>query len=182
VNIQYFATIKENILFIKEIYNKGTNVLLRVDDSKLNLLIDSNNIEKLEYILYNNNIKYWQSEVYFSLSPFNIDCPFNMFSMYNSNTLFLKIGEQKEKFIKESWLATSLDFNDENASTYFYEIGRKIKKRTMCGGFLVNNMSDEQKIIEDKKVRYTLGALEFNKNGGVIYQYNPKIHFKLGID
>lgn len=159
-------------------FNNKYNVLLRMGEPKSNILIDNNNVGFIKDILLKENSSYWSSEVYFSNKKYNTDCPFNVFSSYNPDVMFLRIGEEKIGHLKESWLATSLKFDDEELNLAFYRIGQRLKRNTKCGGILYSNDLNEGKIC--KNVRYTDGALQFNRNGRKVYQVNPNIHFKLG--
>ncbi|CAM4077105.1 hypothetical protein FLBR109950_15450 [Flavobacterium branchiophilum] len=178
VNIQFYSTIDENILFIKNLFELNEyKILLRIDEPKLNIIITSENIENIKELLFENNLKYWSTEVYFSKSKFNIDQPFNVFSDFNTNSMFLKIGKQDNTSLEESWLATSLKFDDEELLKRFVKIGNELKKNTSCGGYY--NEGNWKKGKFDKLIRYTEGALKFNQQGGLVYQFNPKINFIL---
>ncbi|SDE28486.1 hypothetical protein [Riemerella columbipharyngis] len=179
VNIQFFATLNENVEFLTDMYKAGFNILLRIDEPKANILIDDNNVGSIREILLKENVSYWDSAAYFSNKEYNTNCPFNEFSSYNPDIMFLRIGEEKPGHLKESWLATSLQFDDEELNLAFYRIGQRLKRNTKCGGILYSNDLNEGKFC--KNVRYTGGALEFNQKGGKVYQFNPNVHFKLGV-
>jgi len=176
INIQFFATLDENIAFITKVFNRNIKVILYAGENNF-IKISSTNINKLKEILLRENDNFWQSTFFMSLSDFVNAPSYNEFCNINKNTLFLAVGEQNDKNLKESWLASSIFLNDLQTHKVFMEIAKKLKKETICGAFL--RVEDENKEEFDKNVRYTEGAYSFNKVGGKVYQVNENIHFIL---
>jgi hypothetical protein len=182
INIQFFSTLHENIEFIKEASKKNLNIMLYTNGYKKRINVNNINIDNIENLFfdeykYNNH---WQFQFVFSCNVFD-DSPnsYNEFCVKNVNSLYLTVGENNKNILKESWLASSIFLNDIASFLVFEALAKHVKKKTFCGAFLF--VEDEMRKF-DKNIRYTKGALDFNKKGGKIFQVNENIHFILDVD
>ncbi len=179
INVQFFATLDENIEFIKKVFfeEKLSMVLISGDFRNINQ-INSENLKSLKENILELNKIFWQTDVIFSVEEFKMELNYNSFINDNPNILFFTIGEHTTDYLKESWLASSKILTDVKSYNVFDSIVKRLKRKTFTGATSILKANATRKY--EKNVRYTQGALEFNTNGGMVYQITENIILQLG--
>ena len=116
-----------------------------------------------------------------SVSPIvQKEMPINIFQQKYPDTLFFRIGEFTQEFLRESWLFSLKINTDENASCLWKRI-KNILSKSMCkGGYSVYIPTMKKKYV--RTLRYTPAVLEYNKNGGLcLPEDGNNIIYELGL-
>lgn len=92
------------------------------------------------------------------------EMPINTFQQKYPDTLFFRIGEFTQEFLRESWLFSLKISTDENANCLWKRIKSILSKRMCKGGFSVYTPTMKRKFVG--RMRYTPAVLEYNKMGG----------------
>lgn len=108
------------------------------------------------------------------------EMPINIFQQKYPDTLFFRIGEFTQEFLRESWLFSLKISTDENANCLWNRI-KSIHSKRMCkGGFSVYTPTMKRKYVG--RLRYTPAVLEYNKMGGsCIPEDGNNIIYELGL-
>ncbi len=95
------------------------------------------------------------------------------------DTLFFRIGEYTQKYMRESWLYSLKISTDDNANCLWKRVKNLLSKRMCKGGFCVYTSTMKRNYV--RRLRYTPAALEYYKNGGLcLPETGRNIIYELG--
>lgn len=179
INIKFFITHKELIELIEELRNTYKLYVGFIYKSDTSFIFNIDVFEEGDYINYKKILKKTQT-IAISIDPFNLENTErpHLFLENNLNILEIDVGEQTALSLKESWMYSLKELENEDSFKLWNKIGRKLKKDTINGGYSVFEVTGKKSY--EKTLRYTDKSKELFENGIKILPSSGKnIHFEL---
>ena len=175
INVQFFALPQEvKYYLMKWVESYDLNIgHIAISPNFIYKALNPDDIESIVFESLEDN--------YFVLSKSTIRTGFtklNDFEYANPNTLFIQVGQLSKNFLKESWMYSLNNLEDESSLKTWTNIVRDLKKTTSTGGWGIDETTGAKKY--SKNIRYTDGAKQYFKQGAkIIPSIGKNVFFEL---